>query len=249
MDWRLRGSHAPSGCVNSQRHPIHSARKRAAVAGAYGARSAGLGNARQLDFPNFSGNPDTHFLLGARCALRRLRMTRLMRAEPAVWLILLSRCRRFKYCVASPGYDDEFTNIELIERLGGGVLGYVQGNDVHPPGSYLLDWLLFAALRDWQLVRLAVALFTAGAIVYAVEWLRHRHGMRAATLALVLLALNPALLMWCTGLRWYAWFVPMLLWLLCPPPVSPGGTGSSVSLAAGTGIPGYAAFSLWRCLC
>ena len=118
---------------------------------------------------------------------------------------------------ASPGYDDEFTNIELIESLGGAVLGYVQHNDVHPPGSYLLDWLLYATLRDWQLVRLAVALLTVAAIVYAVEWVRGRHGSRAGLLAAALLVFNPAMLMWCTGLRWYAFFVPVLLWLACPP--------------------------------
>lgn len=117
----------------------------------------------------------------------------------------------------SLGYDDEFTNMGLVERLGLGVVSLMQTEDVHPPGSYFINWLLHAITGDWSLVRLATALMTAGALVYATEAIRQRHGNRAAALLFVLLCLNPAILMWCTGVRWYAYFVPVLVWLSITP--------------------------------
>lgn len=117
----------------------------------------------------------------------------------------------------SMGYDDEFTNINLVETHGLGVVPLMQTQDVHPPGQYFINWLLHTLTGDWSMVRLATALLTALSLIYATEAIRHRHGDRAAALLFVLLCLNPAILMWCTGLRWYAYFVPILIWLSITP--------------------------------
>ena len=115
------------------------------------------------------------------------------------------------------GYDDEFSNITMVERYGLGVLKIVEGEDVHPPGQYFINWLLHTITGDWSLVRLAAALLTALSLIYATEAIRHRHGDRAAGLLFVLLCLNPALLLWCTGLIWTAYFMPVLVWLSITP--------------------------------
>jgi len=117
----------------------------------------------------------------------------------------------------SYGYDDEFSNILQVERHGFGVVALMQTQDVHPPGSYFINWLFHSVTGDWSLVRLATALLTVASLVYATEAIRQRHGERAAGLLFVLLCLNPAILMWCTGLRWYAYFVPVLIWLSITP--------------------------------
>jgi len=65
---------------------------------------------------------------------------------------------------SSFGYDDELFNIRLIERYGLGAISIVQQTDVHPPGSYLVNWALFTLLGDWKLVRLVGALFSFSGI-------------------------------------------------------------------------------------
>jgi hypothetical protein len=117
----------------------------------------------------------------------------------------------------SMGYDDEFSNMALVEQHGLGVVSLMQTQDVHPPGQYFINWLLHTLTGDWSLVRLVTALLTALSLIYATEAVRQRHGDRAAGLLFVLLCLNPAILMWCTGVRWYAYFVPVLVWLSITP--------------------------------
>ena len=117
----------------------------------------------------------------------------------------------------SIGYDDEFINIRVIERYGIHAIGIIQNADVHPVGSYLVNWVLFSILNDWHLVRLAVALCSAAVLVYAIDTVRKSHGPWSGVMAIALVGLNPALLMWCTSLRWYAFFVPMLVWLSVTP--------------------------------
>lgn len=118
----------------------------------------------------------------------------------------------------APGYDDEFFNINLIEKLGLGIVAYTQSTDVHPPGSYLINYFLYDTLGTWERVRLASSLFTAATLIYAINAVRREHGERAGLIAFFLLGLNPAILLWCTGIRWYAYFVPILIWLSMPPP-------------------------------
>jgi hypothetical protein len=115
------------------------------------------------------------------------------------------------------GYDDEFTNISLVEKFGFEVVSYIQTVDVHPPGSYFINWLLFSTLGKWELVRLVISLITAGSLIYAINWIKNKHGVNAGFIAFVLLGLNPAILLWCTGVRWYALFVPVLIWLSIVP--------------------------------
>ena len=117
----------------------------------------------------------------------------------------------------SLGYDDEFRNIRLVETLGIRAAIYTQSVDVHPPGSYLMNWLLFSILGRWELVRLAISMIMASSLIYAISSIRNRHGERAAAILFLLLGLNPAFLLWCTGLRWYAFFVPLLIWLSIVP--------------------------------
>lgn len=113
----------------------------------------------------------------------------------------------------SPGYDDEFFNINPIENIGFGVVAMTQSTDVHPPGSYLLDWLLYAVFGKWELVRLAISLLTASSLIWAAASYRSRKGDLPGFLLILIMGLNPGILLWRTGLRWYAFFVPVLIWL------------------------------------
>ena len=121
---------------------------------------------------------------------------------------------------SSPGFDDEFYNISNIEKLGIGVIKAVQTSDVHPPGSYFIDWLLFRIFGRWDAVRGVISILSATSILYAVEAVRRKFGNPSGLLCFLLLGLNPAILLWCTSIRWYAFFVPITIWILIIPAVS-----------------------------
>jgi hypothetical protein len=130
-----------------------------------------------------------------------------------VFLILLYGVVSFQ----SQGYDDEFFNIRLIEKFGFETVNIVQTTDVHPPGSYLADWILYRTLGRWDLVRVAIGMFTAAALIAAISSVRKKYGDFSGLVCFIMLGLNPAYLLWCTGLRWYAFFVPILIVLLLVP--------------------------------
>ena len=116
----------------------------------------------------------------------------------------------------SYGYDDEFFNINLIERFDWATLNYTQSHDVHPPGSYFIDLILYKIFGKWEIVRTLISFFTGISLIYAINYVKIRFGVIAGIRCFILLGLNPAILMWCTGLRWYAFFVPILIWLSLP---------------------------------
>ena len=117
----------------------------------------------------------------------------------------------------SSGYDDEFFNINLVEQHGFSAFFFTQSNSVHPPLSYLLNAFLYEALGSWSGVRLVSALMVCVGFFYLSENIAKEQGNRAAILTFLLLATNPALLLWGTSVRWYAYFLPVLLWLLIIP--------------------------------
>jgi hypothetical protein len=113
----------------------------------------------------------------------------------------------------SEGFDDEFFTIRLIEKLGLGIVPFLQTTDIHPPGSYFFDAFLFSVFGKWELVRLIISFITAASLIYAILSIKKRNGKFAGFIAFILLGLNPAILLWCTSIRWYAFFIPVLIWL------------------------------------
>ena len=117
----------------------------------------------------------------------------------------------------SYGFDDEFFNISLVEQHGLSAFLVTQSIDVHPPLSYLLNALFYEVLGSWAGVRVISALTICVAFIYVCENIGKENGQRAAVLTFLLLATNPAILLWGTSIRWYAYFLPVLLWLLIKP--------------------------------
>jgi hypothetical protein len=126
-----------------------------------------------------------------------------------ILLVLYGTVAYFSY-----GYDDEFFNINLIESSSsyGQLISSVNGMDVHPPGSYLINKVLFDMTGDWSLVRLFAALFTAFSL-----WMLWRQATRPgfqSVFTFITVCLSPTILLWGTGLRWYAYAVPLINLLL-----------------------------------
>ena len=119
---------------------------------------------------------------------------------------------------SSYGYDDEFYNIGLAETLPiKSIVQLTNQGDVHPPGSYVINAVVYDWLGDWRFVRLVSAGLMSVSLVYLLFNVRERFDARVEFLLFVLLGFSPSLLLWCTGLRWYAYFMPIVMWLCVTP--------------------------------
>jgi hypothetical protein len=116
----------------------------------------------------------------------------------------------------SPGYDDEIPNMILVESHGLlDLITYVNRTDVHPPGSYVINWLLYAVLHDWQGVRLLSSLYAAGGIWCFFRTCVGVSGPLDRLFGYLTICLAPTMLLWLTSLRWYSYFLPTLLYIIC----------------------------------
>jgi hypothetical protein len=131
-------------------------------------------------------------------------------------LILLSifAVLAFVYCYiayTSFGYDDEYFNIRVVSENGlTDLIKLIQTSDIHPPLSYIINYLLFNLLHSWALVRVFSALLYLCALLLLV---RKTKGFTNRLLVILLLGLNPTVLLWCTGIRWYAYAASLILLL------------------------------------
>jgi hypothetical protein len=117
----------------------------------------------------------------------------------------------------SPGFDDEYFNLMVVEHFGSEIASYTQTTDVHPPLSYLLNNWLFKSFGKWEYVRMVSGILTATSIIAAISSLGRNRNINFSLLLIYLLAFNPAILMWGTSLRWYGYFLPLLIWLIIVP--------------------------------
>ena len=117
----------------------------------------------------------------------------------------------------SPGFDDEYFNLMVVEHFGSGIASYTQTTDVHPPLSYLLNAWLMKAFGKWEYVRMFSGILTSSAIIFSISSLGRNRNISFSIGMIYLLAFNPAMLMWGTSLRWYGYFIPLLIWLLIIP--------------------------------
>ncbi len=122
------------------------------------------------------------------------------------------------YCFiayTSPGYDDEFYNIDKIEKAQNIfiLLDHVNREDVHPSGQYVINYGLYKTLGSWPLVRVSGALLNFAALLLFV----HSAALKSfedRALSIMLIILSPTLLLWGTGVRWFAYYTPIFIALM-----------------------------------
>ncbi len=138
---------------------------------------------------------------------------RLLWAEYTSWLIVISIFTYVSY--TSFGYDDEYFNIRVVtENNLRGVIHVIQTSDLHPPFSYIINYVIFKITGNWSLVRLSAVFLFLGSVFYASKKIANS---AERIFFVFLLGLSPNLLLWVTGLRWYAYMVPLLiLWSILP---------------------------------
>ena len=118
------------------------------------------------------------------------------------------------------GFPDEFWTIRYVEKYLGdwnGFLNYQFEKDVHPPLSYLIVFSLFKLFGSWKLLRIVISSTLVLSIINFSNFVGSRYGKFHGLTCLFFLAFDPAVLMWCTSVRWYSFYMIFLLWFLVIP--------------------------------
>jgi hypothetical protein len=112
------------------------------------------------------------------------------------------------------GYDDEYWNIRMIEENTLGILiSKIQSSDVHPPLSYILNFVLFKVFNNWMIVRVFSAILFLIALGYKVSKTKNQE---IKIILILLLGFNPTIMLWVTSIRWYAYAIPLLMIISIP---------------------------------
>lgn len=143
-----------------------------------------------------------------------------MRKTALLILTLIVPLLLFTYTAYnSYGFDDEYFNIaEVIEKYNYSsayelIKDHLSGRfiDIHPVGSFLINYLLIKALGSWNLVRVAGALLVC--VSMWLYWLRISTdwgGGITKLFSYIIICLNPTVLLWGTSLRWYTYCLPIV---------------------------------------
>ena len=107
-------------------------------------------------------------------------------------------------------YDDEIFNISSVTSNDVVSLWrLINATDVHPPGSYLINKLLFALLGSWESVKIFGGILNgAGLAVFAFLAFDNISPKMRWPLAMLLMA-SGTHIMWGASVRWYAYFNPL----------------------------------------
>lgn len=123
----------------------------------------------------------------------------------------LSFCALAFTSLDSFGYEDEFWSIDIVDEFSWASFDLIKEVDVHPPGAYVINWVLITFLKSWSLVRLCSTILLMLSVVVFSERLVKKYGAEVFWVVLIFLLVNPAFYLLCTGIRWYAYFVPLFL--------------------------------------
>lgn len=122
------------------------------------------------------------------------------------------------FALSSFGFDDEFYNFNIIENFTiPEILAFNINADFHPLLSYFINLVLYRVSGSWDFVRLVSAVLVVSAMVWAGAAMRRQGREAEGLLLLVLLGTSPSLLLWGASVRWYAYFLAVLIWLSLPP--------------------------------
>lgn len=117
-------------------------------------------------------------------------------------------------CILGTFYDDEIYSIREAALPFPNLWDYiahVNSHDVHPPVSYVLNRLAFAALGNWKAVKFVNGTINAAAIAWFYSRTAHRFGQGERVAIALALATAVTCQMWTSSLRWSAYFNPVFL--------------------------------------
>ena len=130
-------------------------------------------------------------------------------------LLAISAILFISIAYQSFGYDDEYYNVRLItDHTIFSLIKEVETSDVHPPLSYIINFMIFRLFNNWSIVRVFSAILFLGALAYMLS---KQKGNATKLIIILFLGFNPTILLWATSIRWYAYAIPLLILLSTPP--------------------------------
>ena len=109
-------------------------------------------------------------------------------------------------------YDDEIANIHLVDGQDvASIIRIANSEDVHPPGAYVINHLLYRALGSWEAVKIAGGVFNALALAAFIGLGYPKMQPRQRNLLPLILATASTFVLWGASVRWYAYFNPIFV--------------------------------------
>jgi len=111
------------------------------------------------------------------------------------------------------GYDDEFFNINIVENftLHEIIALPISANPHHPNYAIAINKLLYLYFNDWSIVRLINSALFSTALFTFFYFISKSLPLKQQFFLFLITCLNPTFLMWGTSLRWYVYFLPMMM--------------------------------------
>ncbi len=109
-------------------------------------------------------------------------------------------------------YDDEIFNLSKMTWSFSQIFIDIQGGDVHPPLSYLINKFLFDMFSSYKAILIFSIFLNALALGYFYKFSEKKLDDKYSKALLFLLVFfNGGLLLWTNSVRWYAYWVPLFI--------------------------------------
>ena len=109
-------------------------------------------------------------------------------------------------------YDDEIFNLSKMSWSVGEIFVSIQGGDVHPPLSYLINKFLFNTFSSYKAILIFSIILNVSALGYFYKFSEKKLDDNFSKILLfILVFLSGGLLLWTNSVRWYAYWIPLFV--------------------------------------
>jgi len=109
-------------------------------------------------------------------------------------------------------YDDEIFNLSKMTWGYSEIFANIQGGDIHPPLSYLINKFLFDTFSSYKAILIFSIILNASALGYFYKFAEKKQDDNYSKILLfILVFLSGGLLLWTNSVRWYAYWVPLFI--------------------------------------
>jgi hypothetical protein len=151
-------------------------------------------------------------------------------------LVLISLGFSLAHLLSRNLYDDELDSFKLILLPVDALWSSANGNDIHPPGMYILSKLAFwvSGSERWMTI-LPLTFLYSGVVTFVSSMSREFRDGTALMTFFVTSLLHPQLLMWGNSIRWYPYWtgLALVVFVLMLRPPRDGGRGHGTECPPG----------------
>lgn len=111
-------------------------------------------------------------------------------------------------------YDDEIFNLRKMPFSLSEIFFKAQYEDVHPPLSYILNKLIYELFSSYKAILVFSVLLNVSALTYFYKYaVKELDSIYSKILLFMFVFINSGLLLWTNSVRWYAYWIPLFIFL------------------------------------